>query len=116
MAQAGVLDLIGGFEQQLSRGAVGELLGGSPIDVPDRYSVASPLELLPLGVPATVVHGDADDAVPIQQTERYAAAAQQAGDAIDFVRLAGVDHLDLIEPTTAAWALCRAAALRYVGL
>jgi acetyl esterase/lipase len=116
VAQAGVLDLIRGFEQQLSRGAVGELLGGAPSEVPDRYATASPLELLPLGVPATVVHGDADDAVPIEQSERYAAAAERAGDQADLVRLAGVDHMDLIDPATAAWAICRSAALRYVGL
>jgi acetyl esterase/lipase len=115
VSQAGVLDLIGGYAQWLSNGAVAELLGGSPAEVPDRYGWASPLERVPLGVPATLVHGDADDLVPIEQSERYAQAAEEAGDQIDFVRLPGVEHFAVIDPSTAAWAVCRDAALRYVG-
>jgi acetyl esterase/lipase len=115
VSQAGVLDLVGGYERRLSDGAVRDLLGGSPAEVGERYAVASPLELLPLGVPVTVVHGTDDDAVPIAQSERYVAAAVAVGDAADFVRLEGADHFALIDTRSPAWAVCRDAALRYVG-
>jgi acetyl esterase/lipase len=116
VSQAGVLDLIGGYAEWLSNGAVADVLGGSPAELPDRYAAASPLELVPLGVPTTLVHGDADDAVPIGQSERYAAAAEAAGDEVDFIRLPGVDHFALIDPASTAWAICRDAALGYVGV
>jgi acetyl esterase/lipase len=115
VSQAGVLDLVGGYERRLSNGAIGDLLGGSPAEVPERYAIGSPYELLPLGIPVTVVYGTDDDAVPIEQSERYAAAAAAAGDDVEFVRLPGVDHFALIDPSSAAWATCRDAALRYVG-
>ncbi len=61
VAQAGVCDLVAGAHDGLGGGAVMALLGGSPDDVPDRYAVASPAALLPLGVPQLLVHGLHDD-------------------------------------------------------
>ena len=47
-------------------GAAGpRLLGGGPDEVPERYVLASPAARLPLGVPTLLVHGDADEAVPV---------------------------------------------------
>jgi acetyl esterase/lipase len=104
VSQAGVLDLVDAFEQRLGRDAVRELLGGPPAAVPDRYALASPIARVPIGVPVIGVHGTADDRVPVRQTERFAAAS---GDR--WTRLDGVDHFAVIDPTTAAWAACRAA-------
>ena len=104
VSQAGVLDLVDAFEQRLGRDAVRELLGGPPAACPDRYALASPIARVPIGVPVIGVHGTADDRVPVRQTERFAAAS---GDR--WTRLDGVDHFAVIDPTTAAWAACRAA-------
>ena len=104
VSQAGVLDLVDAFEQRLGRDAVRELLGGPPAAFPDRYALASPIARVPIGVPVIGVHGTADDRVPVRQTERFAAAS---GDR--WTRLDGVDHFAVIDPTTAAWAACRAA-------
>ena len=104
VSQAGVLDLVDAAEQSLGRGAVVELLGGPPAAVPDRYALASPIARVPIGVPVFGVHGTADDRVPVCQTERFAAAS---GDR--WTRLPGVDHFAVIDPTTSAWAACRAA-------
>ena len=59
VSQAGVLDLRLAWELRLSDGVVGELLGGAPERVPERYALASPAERLPLGVPALLTHGGA---------------------------------------------------------
>lgn len=104
VSQAGVADLAGGAAARLGSGACEALLGGSPADVPERYAAASPLALLPLGVPQLLVHGDRDEAVPVGQSRAYATAARAAGDAVDLVELADVNHLDLIEPEHPAWA------------
>ncbi len=104
VSQAGILDLVDAAERGVGRGAVVDLLGGRPADVPDRYALASPIVRIPIGVPVIAVHGTADASVPLRQTERFAATS---GDRA--VVLPGVDHFAVIDPTTSAWAACRAA-------
>jgi acetyl esterase/lipase len=116
VSQAGVVDLVTAYEQNLGGGAVQGLMGGSPKQYPQRYAVGSPYALLPLGVPGTLVHGLADDTVPIDQSDRFAKKAKQVGDEVLEIRMPGVDHFMLIDPTTPAWAACRAAALGYLKL
>jgi len=114
VAQAGVLDLVRGADAGLGGGAVVRFLGGTPAEVPERYALASPYELLPIGVPSTLVHGMKDKVVPIDQSDRYAAAAIATGDTVDEHRLKGVDHFAPIDPRMRAWAVCRTAALSYL--
>jgi acetyl esterase/lipase len=109
VSQAGVLDLVDAAERRVGSGAVQALLGGDPPDVPDRYAIASPIARLPIGVPVVCVHGTADVNVPIRQSERFVAAA---GDDAELVTLPGVDHMALIDPSSAAWRACRAALER----
>lgn len=104
VSQAGVLDLVDAAERGVGGGAVVDLVGGPPTAVPDRYALASPIARVPIGVPVIGVHGTADANVPLRQTERFAAAS---GDRA--VVLPGVDHFAVIDPTTSAWAACRAA-------
>ncbi len=40
-------------------------MGGLPGDVPERYAVADPAALPQPAVPVTLVHGTADDQVPV---------------------------------------------------
>jgi acetyl esterase/lipase len=115
VAQGGVLDLVRGAEAGLGGGAVVRFLGGAPTEVPERYAHASPYELLPIGVPSTLVHGMRDKVVPIDQSDRYTAAATAAGDTVDEQRLKGVDHFAPIDPRMHAWAACRTAALSYLA-
>lgn len=103
LAQAGVLDLQRAAAEQLGGGAAQELLGGEPEEFPDRYAVASPAQLVPIGVPVVCVHGRADTNVPLSQSESYARAARAAGDTVDVVEVEG-DHFVVIDVTTEAWA------------
>ena len=75
VAQAGVVDLALAWELGLSAGVVGELMGGSPAERPERYAVASPAALAPAGVPVLLTHGARDDIVPLSVSEAYAAVA-----------------------------------------
>lgn len=93
---AGVADLRAAARARLGNGAVHEFLGESPDDA--IYAAASPVERLPLGAPALLIHGDADENVPIEQSRSYLAAARAAGDACELRELHGADHFDLIDP------------------
>jgi acetyl esterase/lipase len=103
VALAGVSDLEACAQANLGDGACQAFLGGGPADVPDRYAVASPAALLPLGVPQLLVHGADDDVVPPGQSRDYATGARAAGDDVELVEIAGADHFDVIEPTHPAW-------------
>lgn len=114
--QAGVLDLADAAAQGLGAGAVDAFLGAKAESVPERIAIASPIALLPAGVPVICVHGEADDTVPIRQSERYVAAARAAGDRARLVRLPGAGHFEVIDPADPAWRACRQAALEIVGI
>ena len=101
---AGVCDLHAGAAQAIGEGAVTEFLGATPDKAADRYRLASPRARLPLGVAQLLVHGDADTRVPVSQSRAYAAAAAAAGDPVELVELAGVDHMAVIDPAAPAWA------------
>jgi dipeptidyl aminopeptidase/acylaminoacyl peptidase len=81
-----------------------QLLGGSPAEVPEHYEQGSPIELLPLGVPQTVIHGTEDRSVPISFSRSYTEAAQEAGDTIELIELDGVDHFAVLYPQLAPWS------------
>lgn len=104
--QAGVLDLAAAAGQRLGNGAVQAFLGGTPDEVPERYATADPVRLLPTGAAVLCVHGAADDVVPVEQSERFATAAAEAGDRVALRVVAG-DHMAMIEPASLAWATAR---------
>jgi acetyl esterase/lipase len=103
VAQAGVVDLRMASELRLSRGVVHRLLGGTPAAVPERYAAASPAERLPLGVPALLTHGGRDDTVPPAMSERFAAAARAAGDAVELRVVPEAGHYGHIDPGDELW-------------
>ena len=105
---AGVADLRLGYELQLSRGVVGEFLGGSPGEVPERYREASPIELLPIAVPQRIVHGTADMVVPYEIGARFAAASANA----ELITLEGTGHSEVIDPESDIWPVVERAILR----
>jgi acetyl esterase/lipase len=98
---AGVCDLAEAARLRLSDGAVFGLLGGTPEEHPDRYRLACPARMLPLGVAQIAVHGTEDSAVPLAISTGYAAAA---GPECELLVLPGVDHFALIDPASDAWA------------
>jgi acetyl esterase/lipase len=101
---AGVCDLESAARDRIGEGAALEFTGGTPAERPEAYAMADPMGLLPLGVEVLLVHGDADDRVPVQQSRTYARAAGDAGDPCELMELPGVDHFALIDPRSAAWA------------
>jgi acetyl esterase/lipase len=52
-----------------------------------------------------VLHGNQDEAVPVDMSRAYVAAAEAVGDPVTYRELDGVDHMSLIDPRSPAWAL-----------
>jgi acetyl esterase/lipase len=114
VALAPVADLRRAWELKLSGNVVNELLGGSPDKVPERYRSASPIEMVPLGVRQQVIHGAADDVVPVSISRGYVAAARKAGDDATLTEPPGAGHFELIDPRSHAWGAVRDRALSLV--
>lgn len=106
---AGVDDLKRAVAEGVCDHMAAELVGGSPELVPERYALASPIELLPLGMPQHLVHGARDLIVPEAFGHSYAAAARKAGDPVTLTVIPEAGHFELIVPTTEAWKTVRDA-------
>jgi len=102
---AGVVDLEMAWKLHLSNDAVVQLIGGTFVNVPERYTVASPAAMLPLGVPQVLIHGTHDDSVPIEVSQTYVNSARLVRDPITYIELPGVDHFDVIDPHSQAWKI-----------
>jgi acetyl esterase/lipase len=92
VSQAGVLDLQRAAELNLSNGVVDRFLRGAPTEV------ASPIERLPLGVPALLTHGGRDDIVPVEISERFARASGAS-----LMVEPEEDHFGHLDPNNPLW-------------
>ena len=99
---AGVLDLVAA---DADRGAaLSALLGGHAAEYPERYAWTSPTMLSSGPVPILAVQGVDDDVVPIGYGRNYLTAATARHEPVEFRELAGVGHLDLLDPAHPRWA------------
>lgn len=104
---APIADLSEAYAHKVGGEVVAELLGGTPGQYPDRLRAASPKEMLPLRVRQLILHGTADDAVPIALSRGYAKAAEAAGDTVDFIELPGAGHMEYLDPSSEAHQILR---------
>ncbi len=95
--------------------AVPLLLGGSPVDVPERYAAVSPAELPVPAVPLRLIHGSRDPIVPVAQSTLFAARGRAAGGDVQVAIVDGAGHFDLIAPFAPAWTAVRQAVLALVA-
>jgi pimeloyl-ACP methyl ester carboxylesterase len=57
------------------------------------------MDLLPISVPQTLLHGTADDIVPFELSQRFVRASQNS----QLVSLPGAGHFELIDPRSKEW-------------
>lgn len=98
VSQAGVCDLERAWRDDLGNSAVEGLLGPL-VEGSERLAAASPAALAPLGVPQLLVHGTADDVVPVSQSRDHAEHDPLAG----LVELDDAGHFDVIETGHPGW-------------
>ncbi|MEO9594790.1 MAG: alpha/beta hydrolase [Rhodopirellula bahusiensis] len=77
-------------------------LGGTPREVPDNYLGASPTaHVSPGDPPMQLIHGEKDLLVPIENSEKFAAALVDAGVAVSLTVIENQGHMmTLFHPTT----------------
>ncbi len=102
---APVTDLIESQERELGRGAVREWLGR---DATDR-SELDPLRRPPISAKTIFIHGDLDERVPLELTEKYVSAMKSYGQEIVLEILPGTSHFEMMNiPSPTYTALLRA--------
>ena len=86
------------------------VMGGSPDEAPEHYRAASPIELLPLGVPQRIVVGEQDGDV-LRNASAFLNAAQRIGDEARMTTVPEHGHFEVVSVGTAAWSVvCHALA------
>ncbi len=93
IALAPVADLEAALAENLDAGAAREFLGDYP------HEAACPVTRPTPGIPVTILHGDADDLVPIDLSRTYA----HAHPGTRLIELPGVGHFALIDPQSSVW-------------
>ncbi len=88
-----------------------QLMGGSATDKTAIYDQASPIELLPLGIPSAIVQGDSDSIIPLAMAKDYADAAKKKGDDAKLVVIEKAGHFEVVDPKSFAWEAVRDEAL-----
>jgi len=90
---------------------VPQLMGGSATDKTAIYDQASPIELLPLGVPSAIVQGSSDNIIPLEMAKEYADAAKKKGDDAKLVVIEKAGHFEVVDPKSFAWEAVKAEAM-----
>jgi acetyl esterase/lipase len=103
---AGVVDLRKGETLGACGDALNLLVGGSSVEVPDRYQQASPAEFLPIGIPQRLIVGERDN-VMLKLGRIYEATAKKTGDDVQLTVIEGAAHFELIAPETASWTVVK---------
>ena len=104
---AGPLDMtahIREYEGLCGDSVITTLLGGTPAAVPDRYAQASPMALLPLGVPQVIAIGTYEDFVPRELVDAYVGAATKAGDSVRTLVFPGAGHFEIASASQWTWS------------
>lgn len=98
-------------------GIVPLLVGAHAGADPDRLAVTSPAQMRDGGVPALVVHGDADEAVPASYSRTFARSVTAQGGRAEYVEYAGARHFDTVDPgNTEIWPAVRAWIAERLGI
>ena len=87
------------------------LLGGTSHEEPERWAKTNPIELLPVEIPVSLIHGERDAIVPLSQSESF---AEVAGCELRVVR--GGGHFDMVSPHSKAFEIISQTLLRMIAL
>lgn len=111
---AGVVDLQQGYQLHLSHDAVAEYMHGTPKEVPEHYQEADPMRLSIPHARQCLLHGTADDTVPIAFSRDYVRekSKRSPSEDVSLVEIDGATHFDMIDPATVAWKQIEAAVMQ----
>lgn len=107
---AGVVNLRRAWELHLGRDAVAEFLGGGPEQVAEHYHEASPIEL-EIHSKQLLIHGSADDTVPVEMSRDYARHKQQKRENVRLLEIPEAGHFEIVDPESSVWEQVQKAIL-----
>ena len=102
VALAPVASLSMAYELNLSNGAVGEFLGGTPGAIPGVYADACP-SLHSSMVRRVLIHGTEDDIVPISLSRKFVKTRADDPGGVRMIEIDGAGHFDVIDPESKAF-------------
>jgi acetyl esterase/lipase len=111
-----VCDLSGYFTFAHDKREVYNLMGGSPAQFEVRYRAGNPGALLPLSVPQILIQSADDGQIPPQLPAMWADMARRQGDDVTVTIVPGVDHFDVVDPQSKAWASVLAAVQKLLHM
>jgi acetyl esterase/lipase len=121
----GVIDLAGPADMAAvlpfqmrcgGRPVVEEMLGGTPTEVPQRYSDTSAISKLPLGVAQTLVWGRRDENAPISMGESYVEAARRSNEKVNLITFADLGHFEIATTIGPSWPVVEKEIRRMLSL
>jgi acetyl esterase/lipase len=81
------------LQKAVGKSVLRTLLGGTPQSAADRYAQASPLtHVSKQAAPTLLIHGTADDQVPVTQSQRFAAELKKAGVEVELLAFEKAGH------------------------
>jgi acetyl esterase/lipase len=89
-----------------------DLLGGSPEQRSERYREASPIELLPFGIPQAFFAGQ----MFAGQVAGYESAMKRGGDPLETVALPSASHFVFIDPQSDVWPKVMSSVRRLLAV
>jgi acetyl esterase/lipase len=111
LALAPAADLAYLHEQEVCGSVIDKLMGGSPAEHPGRYALTSATELVPLGLPQSLVIGKFDSNWALVG-RRYIVAAKGSGDTVEVLEAEASGHFEMIDPDSTTWPQVRDAAFK----
>ena len=111
---AGCLDLHLVHEDGLGDSAAQGLMGAPPQEAPEAWAGADPALLGRTAYPVVVLHGDADERVPVSVSQSWWDRAATPG-RDRWSLLPGAGHFSLVDPEAAAYATLLASVEALLG-
>lgn len=99
---APVVDLLKSYQSSDRQAFVREFLGCTPEDDRNIYLDSSPMALLPSTRRQVILHGDNDQALPIDEVQTYVQQAHKIGCPVEFIAIKGGTHMDFCDAESVA--------------
>jgi acetyl esterase/lipase len=97
---APVVDLRKSYYDNNRKEFIYDYLGSAPNENDRLYKLASPIEMLPIGIKQWIIHGIDDEAIPISEIDEYVNKAKNFGDEITYIKVKNGTHMGFIDPNS----------------
>lgn len=92
------------------------LLGSSEDQAAKHYQEASPIELLPLGIPQSLIYGAEERVVPVQFSDAYVRKAKAMGESISVTTVDYAGHHEYIVPNSVTWPIIQSTIQKMMAV